>query len=85
MGGIGIGWRERANCRGIDTNLFYPEVSGGDWTTPRRVCANCEVRVECREEALSVGADDQFGIWGGLGPAQRRDIKTERNKAAADG
>jgi len=81
----GLGWREDASCAGLDTDLFYPEFKGGDWTTPRRVCANCTVKVECREEALSVGMDDQFGIWGGLGPAQRIALKKERNKGGQDG
>jgi len=32
-----------------------------------RLCAGCPIAVGCRE----LGADEPFGIWGGLLPAER--------------
>lgn len=60
-------WRARAACRGLDTNLFFPER--GDNSTlkeARALCATCPVREEC----LAV-ADPIFGLWGGLTPDER--------------
>ncbi len=59
--------RDAALCR------EHPEL---DWfpagRTPidaqRAVCAACLVRDEC----LAYGLDEPFGVWGGLGPAERR-------------
>lgn len=38
----------------------------------KRVCASCPVKDECLTVALTYGED--YGIWGGLTAAERRDL-----------
>lgn len=64
-------WRERALCRNLPGDLFFPDES--DERTRRqakRVCARCDVARECLAEALRL--DVREGIWGGCGPVTRR-------------
>lgn len=69
----GDDWRERGKCREHDPNLFFPET--GDAATAaaaRAVCAECPVRRECLEYALTFSAAWLPGIWGGLSERERR-------------
>src|ERR1700758_5525879 len=65
-------WQERANCLGVDPDLFFPE-RGASTKEAKAVCNNCEVRLDCLEYALRHG--EKFGIWGGMSgrgrPARR--------------
>ncbi len=69
------GWQERANCLGVDPDLFFPE-RGASTREAKSVCRGCEVRFECLEYALSHG--EKFGIWGGLSERERRRVRRER-------
>lgn len=66
------GWRQRASCREIDPELFFPDVAA-DASTPKRVCARCPVRKVCLDWALA--HDEQYGVWGGLTNAERRRLR----------
>ena len=70
-------WKEDAACRGMDTDLFYPELGelGSDAKT---VCRRCEARVACLDYALQ--ARDRDGIFGGFTERQR--LKVARDHAA---
>ncbi|MGH9014639.1 MAG: WhiB family transcriptional regulator [Acidimicrobiia bacterium] len=68
-------WQERANCLGVDPDLFFPE-RGASTREAKSVCRGCEVRLECLEYALSHG--EKFGIWGGLSERERRRVRRER-------
>ncbi len=68
-------WQERANCLGVDPDLFFPE-RGASTREAKSVCKSCEVRLECLEYALSHG--EKFGIWGGLSERERRRVRRER-------
>jgi WhiB family redox-sensing transcriptional regulator len=68
-------WQERANCLGVDPDLFFPE-RGASTKEAKAVCRGCEVRVECLEYALSHG--EKFGIWGGLSERERRRVRRQR-------
>jgi WhiB family transcriptional regulator, redox-sensing transcriptional regulator len=72
----GLEWQDRALCAETDPDAFFPE-KGEPTTAARRVCMACEVRAECLDYALRTG--QQFGVWGGLSPQERRDM---RRKAA---
>ena len=76
-------WVERARCRGMDVELFFPigtgEAAQAQAERAKRVCAECPVRRECLEYALSSGADD--GIWGGMTPQERRQLHLRRRRA----
>lgn len=76
-----LDWHDRANCRGIDLNLFFTER--GEATAPaKQVCAGCTVRAECLDHALSV--PERFGVWGGLSERERRRIRRTRIRARRD-
>lgn len=69
------GWRERANCKGINANLFFPERGDNhhDINAAKRVCRSCEVREQCLEYALT--NYETIGIWGGMSERERRTIR----------
>jgi len=62
-------WTERALCAEVDPEIFFPE-KGGSVRAPKRICAGCEVRAECLQDALD--RRESFGIWGGLSERERR-------------
>jgi WhiB family redox-sensing transcriptional regulator len=65
------GWRQRAKCAGLDTELFYPEpATGAAKRAAKAVCARCDVKLECLLDALATS--EQFGIRGGLTARERR-------------
>ena len=67
------GWRDRAACRGVDPELFFPGEGGAGAAAVRKsaaICAGCEVRAECLQFALS--SPEQHGTWGGLSERERR-------------
>ncbi|MCZ7527456.1 MAG: WhiB family transcriptional regulator [Acidimicrobiia bacterium] len=68
-------WQERANCLGVDPDLFFPE-RGASTREAKAVCRGCEVRHDCLEYALSHA--EKFGIWGGLSERERRRLRRQR-------
>ena len=68
-------WQRRANCMGVDPDLFFPE-RGASTREAKEVCRGCVVREECLEYALANG--EKFGIWGGLSERERRRIRRAR-------
>lgn len=70
-------WRDRAACRGTDTELFFPSVNGAAAQRAHRqakaVCATCPVLAQCLSWALTSGID--FGVWGGLTADERRALR----------
>lgn len=81
-------------CREVDPDVFFPDERGrGASRAAERVCAGCEVRVECRDWAL--GAEIEYGIWGGVAMEtegrgahaivvrRRREERREQRKVAA--
>lgn len=69
-------WRERALCAQTDPEAFFPE-NGGSSRAAKRICAACDVRLECLEEALE--NDERYGVFGGLSQEERRRLKRRRN------
>jgi WhiB family redox-sensing transcriptional regulator len=66
-------WRDHAACKGLDTNLFFPER--GDMLGTRiaiRVCETCPVQTECRDYSLQFSENTISGIWGGMSGLGRR-------------
>lgn len=68
-------WQERANCLGVEPDLFFPE-RGASTKEAKTVCHGCEVRLECLDYALRHG--EKFGIWGGQSERERRRIRRQR-------
>ena len=72
-------WRQRAACRGVDPDIFYP-VSDEDAEEAKAVCASCSVRQACLEYSLA--AREREGVWGGLTERERRRIVRQHRKSA---
>ncbi|MBO0893173.1 MAG: WhiB family transcriptional regulator [Acidimicrobiales bacterium] len=68
-------WQNRANCAGVDPELFFPQ-RGASTREAKSVCRACMVREDCLEYALSNG--EKFGIWGGLSERERRRVRRHR-------
>ncbi|HUP86720.1 MAG TPA: WhiB family transcriptional regulator [Acidimicrobiales bacterium] len=75
-----LSWRQRAACRGLSTDIFYP-VSDDDADIAKSICAVCPVAEECLEFALA--EREREGIWGGATERERRRIVRQRRKSAA--
>ncbi len=69
-------WQARANCMGVDPDLFFPE-RGASTREAKEVCRGCVVREDCLEFALANG--EKFGIWGGMSERERRRLRRSRN------
>jgi WhiB family transcriptional regulator, redox-sensing transcriptional regulator len=69
------GWRERAACRKMEPELFFPPERQQDAATKKRIriaksaCAICPVRMDCLIFSLRTG--ERHGIWGGLMTKER--------------
>ncbi|RAJ54894.1 WhiB family redox-sensing transcriptional regulator [Streptomyces sp. KhCrAH-43] len=74
-------WRESALCAQTDPESHYPEA--GCSTAPaKRTCMACPVRRDCLEHAIQ--AEEQHGIWGGVGQQElRRLIRARRAETTA--
>lgn len=79
-----MSWRERAACREVDPDLFFPIGTAGltlvQIDEAKAVCARCPVREWCLQWALDVGQVE--GIWGGTTESERR--ATRRGSARKD-
>lgn len=71
-------WRDRAICRSLDPDIFFPrtgDISGIDYA--RQICAGCPVVQECLDAAMEAehgtGKDSRAGVFGGLSSSQRYD------------
>lgn len=74
-------WSELGLCAETDPDAFFPE-KGGSTREAKQVCEGCIVRTQCLEYALA--NDERFGIWGGTSEQQRRKLRRERKRAAAE-
>lgn len=68
-------WMQRGKCRGMDQNVFFPNV-GGDAGDARDICVGCPVQNECLNYAIENRIE--IGIWGGTSRTERRRIIRER-------
>ncbi|ACU53208.1 transcription factor WhiB [Acidimicrobium ferrooxidans DSM 10331] len=74
-------WRERAQCRGVGFDVFFPpedpRMEGlaqrrQREASAKRICARCPVAGECLEWALE--NRETRGIWGGRTELERKAI-----------
>jgi WhiB family redox-sensing transcriptional regulator len=75
-----LSWHDRANCKGANADLFFPE-RGASTRSAKAICRECQARGDCLEFALRSG--EKFGIWGGLSERERRRVRRERQVASA--
>ncbi len=74
-----VRWREDAACRGLDTDIFFPDTQE-DAEEAKAICAICPVREECLEYALATRQDD--GVWGGMTETERRRLRRRLREQA---
>ncbi|WP_213452867.1 WhiB family transcriptional regulator [Rhizomonospora bruguierae] len=64
-------------CRDSDPGIFFPPDGSGAgpaWDArAKAICAACPVWRPCLDWALRTG--QEWGVWGGLNPQQRRNIR----------
>lgn len=70
-------WMQEALCAETDPEAFFPE-KGGSTREAKKVCARCDVTVECLAFALRTKQDE--GIWGGK---SARELAKIRKASAA--
>lgn len=71
-------WRNDAACV-TQPDVFFPEDDSNKAAVPAKaICAECPVRIECREHALETR--EPYGIWGGLTAAERRTELRRRHR-----
>ncbi|MDA8295220.1 MAG: WhiB family transcriptional regulator [Actinomycetota bacterium] len=75
LGGAERSWQSRANCMGVDPELFFPE-RGSSTREAKEVCRGCVVQMDCLEFAIANG--EKFGIWGGMSERERRRVRRAR-------
>lgn len=72
--GSPVGWRTRAACRDLDTDLFFPpgdgKTSQEQIEKAKEICGKCAVRAACLEFAVTTRQD--AGVWGGQTEEERR-------------
>jgi hypothetical protein len=77
-------WRPRARCLGEDPETFFTDHAPNvmyrgkptakvalAWEKAKIICGDCPVRKECARDHLG----EVEGIWGGLDPAQRAQLR----------
>ncbi|MEV0697217.1 WhiB family transcriptional regulator [Saccharopolyspora sp. NPDC050389] len=80
-------WQLQAACRDASTSrFFHPENERGSARDNRErraksICRKCPVMWQCRAHALK--AREPYGVWGGLGERERRDLIAAGGRAAA--
>lgn len=72
-------WRQRAACRGVDPDIFYP-VSDEDAEDAKAICGQCPVQELCLDWALT--NREKEGVWGGATERERRRIIRRRRRSA---
>ena len=63
-------WRMRGACADDDSEAWFSEADTLKSRRAIRVCGSCPVRQRCLAAALVF--DEEFGVWGGLTPSERR-------------
>lgn len=70
-------WRQRAACRNVEPDLFFPIGSTGpaigQIEAAKGVCHQCEARLACLEFALAT--NQEAGVWGGTSEDERRKLR----------
>ena len=73
-------WSDDAKCKGKPSSVFFPPFSYSDnrWLMAREICASCDVREQCLALVMRLEyTDDKWGMFGGLTPDERRDLRRQ--------
>lgn len=72
-----VTWHKASCAKAKDVD-FYPEPGRGypeRVAEAKAVCKSCPIQMQCLEYAIK---NEEFGIWGGLGPAERDSMRRSR-------
>ena len=90
MADVGDRWELDALCRGSDGGLFFgphgfesKRDRAAREEAAKAICARCPALVACREHALRQG--ELYGVWGGMGEAERRALLERSGRVAQAG
>jgi hypothetical protein len=75
---------DKAGCKGIDTDVFYPPKDLFTRDEERMIesmCIDCPIMMACLEWGL---AHERYGVWGGTTPAMRHRIRKNIGWAVSD-
>jgi WhiB family redox-sensing transcriptional regulator len=80
-------WQQLGACHQADQSVFFGPDTRGEpredrrrrLVAAKRVCALCPVREICRNYALE--NREEYGVWGGLSEAERRELIIARRRA----
>lgn len=83
-------WKALAACRAQGPNDWYPPISlpvgrprrrdTDPYETGRAICwERCPVRTDCLAYALAAG--EELGMWGGLDPDERAELRHDQAAA----
>jgi hypothetical protein len=71
-------WHEKAHCKGVSSEIFFPDASfdsgtGRVWKEARSFCAVCPVIDECLNFVLPFeeATGRRNGFWAGMTPKER--------------
>ena len=72
-------WRDKASCRSVDPDLFFPVGTTGialvQIEHAKAVCQTCQVKTQCLEFAIST--NQESGVWGGTSEEERRALRKQ--------
>lgn len=83
FGYISLRWQDDAACASTDVEAFYFdawEKRPAELTLLKRMCAHCPVQDACLQYALQT--NEQYGVWGGLTPDERRLLRRRQRRTA---
>jgi len=77
-----MNWYDNADCKDMDTDMFFP-LRAGSYVDAYKICngvvrgkSACPVRADCLFFALSFPAElDKDGMFGGMTPPERARIR----------
>lgn len=77
-------WMSNARCSSTDPELFFPTRKKGNeqgnmdnTSIAQEICNDCPVKLQCLAYAMAYEKERgrRYGIYGGLGPDQRRKLQ----------
>ena len=63
-------WADRAACKGMGKTFYANNNNLTAIDAALALCCTCPVVMECQQYALANG--EEFGVWGGMTPEQRK-------------
>ena len=72
-------WRDDALCKDSELDWMITDTNSAR-EERKAICARCPVMTACR--AYAILTEQEYGIWGGLSPGERRTIRNLRRSRA---